>query len=249
VEKALQQSEKHQVRLLKQAQHLQAQLRLLSHQTLQVQEEERKRISRELHDEIAQTLVGINVRLAALAREAEKDPKDLTQKIERTQRLVEASVELVHRFARELRPTMLDDLGLIPALHSFMKGFTERTGIRVRFKTFATYIEELDNDTRTVLYRVALEALTNVARHAEASVVNLSVERIPDGIRLTVQDDGKSFQADRVLHAKRPTRLGLIGMRERLQMVGGRFQIDSAPGLGTTVRAEIPTGRPGRVQR
>ena len=107
---------------------MQEQLRLLSRQLLSAQEEERKRISRELHDVIAQTLTGINVRLATLKKEATLNTKGLERNIARTQRLVEKSVDIVHRFARELRPTVLDDLGLIPALHSFMKNFTRRDG-------------------------------------------------------------------------------------------------------------------------
>ena len=125
VEESLRQSEQHYSQLLEQSRQLQEQLRHLSRQILSAQEEERKKISRELHDVIAQTLTGINVRLAALKKEATINTKGLRTKIARTQRLVEKSVDIVHRFARELRPTVLDDLGLIPALHSFMKAFHE----------------------------------------------------------------------------------------------------------------------------
>jgi PAS domain S-box-containing protein len=241
VEKALQKSEHHQSRLLKQSQHMQEQLRHLSHQILHAQEEERKRISRELHDEIAQTLVGINVHLAALTQEAEGNPRGLRQKIAQTQRLVEKSVDIVHLFARELRPTALDDLGLVPALHAFMKEFTKRTGIHIHFTTFTSRrIKYLNNATRTVFYRVAQEALTNVARHAQASVVEVNFEKLPNAICLKIKDNGKSFQAQRVMHSKRNTRLGLIGMRERLEMVGGKFVVESSPGKGTTIQAQIP---------
>ncbi len=119
--------------MLEQSDHLQEQLRQLSRQILSAQEEERKEISRELHDVIAQTLTGINVRLAALKKEAAVNTKGLDRNIARTQRLVEKSVDIVHQFARELRPAVLDDLGLIPALHSFMKNFTARTGVRTSF--------------------------------------------------------------------------------------------------------------------
>ena len=170
VEVSLRKSEQHYSRLLEQSRHMQEQLRLLSRQLLSAQEEERKMISRELHDEIAQTLTGINIQLATLKVEAAVNVKGLQKKITRTQRMVEKSVDIVHRFARELRPTVLDDLGLIPALHSYMKGFTRRTGIHIHFTTFSSSrIEQLNNATRTVFYRVAQEALTNVARHAQAS--------------------------------------------------------------------------------
>jgi signal transduction histidine kinase len=241
VEESLRKSERHYSELLEQSRHMQEQLRLLSRQLLSAQEEERKMISRELHDQIAQTLTGINIQLATLKVEAMVNVKGLQKKITRTQRMVEKSVDIVHRFARELRPTVLDDLGLIPALHSYMKGFTRRTGIHIHFRTFSSSkIEELNNATRTVFYRVAQEALTNVARHAQASRVDVHFEKLPDAICLKIKDDGKSFQAQRVMHSKRNTRLGLIGMRERLEMVGGSFSVESAPGKGTTVRAQIP---------
>jgi signal transduction histidine kinase len=240
-EKSLRKSEQHYSQLLEQSQHMQEQLRLLSRQLLSAQEEERKMISRELHDQIAQTLTGINVQLATLKVEASVNVKGLQKKITRTQQMVVKSVDIVHRFARDLRPTVLDDLGLIPALHAYMKGFTRRTGIHIHFRTFsASRIEQLNNDTRTVFYRVAQEALTNVARHAHASLVEVNFEKLPKAICLKIKDNGKSFQAQRVMHSKRNTRLGLIGMRERLEMVGGSLGIESAPGKGTTVQAQIP---------
>ena len=239
---SLQESEHHQGRLLEQSRHMQEQLRHLSHQILNAQEEERKRISRELHDEIAQAMVGINVHLEALNHEAADNPKGLKQKITRTQRLVEKSVESVHRFARELRPTTLDDLGLIPALHAFLKEFTKRTGVRAGLTAFAA-IEQLNIAKRTVLYRVAHEALNNVASHAQASRADVSIEKLPDSICMKVKDNGKSFEVERVLNARGNKSLGLLGMRERVEMVGGTFCVESAPGRGTTVQVEIPIAR------
>jgi signal transduction histidine kinase len=239
VEVALKKSERHYSVLLGQSDRLQEQLRRLSRQILSAQEEERKKISRELHDVIAQTLTGINIRLATLKQQAARNTKGLARNIARTQRLVEKSVNIVHQFARELRPAVLDDLGLVPALHSFMKSFTARTGVRTRLTTFAG-VEQVDTARRTVLFRVAQEALTNVARHAHASRVDVHIQKLPDGIYLKVQDDGKAFDVQRAWHANRGQRLGLLGMRERLEMVGGRFEVISAPGVGTTVTAQIP---------
>ena len=219
--------------------HMQEQLRHLSRQLLLTQEEERKRISRELHDEIVQTLVGINVHLASWTVKDTVDLKELRTKIIRTQRLVEKSVEIVHRFARELRPTVLDDLGLVPALQSFIKEFIQRTGIRINFMAFAK-VDQLNSTQRTVLYRVAQSALANVHKHAHASHVKVSIRKLGGTIRLEIHDDGKSFEVQRVLLAKRHKRLGLLGSRERVEMIGGKFSIESAPGQGTTVRAEIP---------
>ncbi len=245
-ELALKQSEHHYSQLLKQSDHLQEQLRRLSRQIILAQEDERKRISRELHDVIAQTLTGINIRLATLKKEAAINTNGLDRNIARTQRLVEKSVNIVHDFARELRPAVLDDLGLIPALHSFVKLFSKRTRIHVHLKAFAG-VEKLDSNQRTILYRVAQEALTNVSRHAHASRVEVEIQKISDGICMNIKDNGKSFEVERVLNAKGRKRLGLLGMRERLEMVGGRFEVESAAGKGTTVTAHIPFGKAGGI--
>ena len=239
VEAALKKSERHYSTLLEQSDRLQEQLRQLSRQILRAQEDERKEISRELHDVIAQTLTGINVRLAALKKEAATNTSGLARNIARTQKLVEKSVDIVHRFARELRPAVLDDLGLIPALHSFMKNFTARTGVHTQLTAFAG-VEQLDTSQRTVLYRVAQEALTNVGRHAQANRVKVTIQQQPEGISMKISDDGKSFGVEETLRANLGKRLGLLGMRERLEMVGGQFGIKSAPGEGTTIAAQIP---------
>ena len=215
------------------------QLRQLSHEILLTQEKERKRISRELHDTVLQTLVGISVHLTSLTPNSVDNPARLRRKIVQTQRLVEKSLAMVHRFAVELRPTVLDDLGLIPALHTFMQDFMKRTGVRARLKAYAA-VNQLPIIKSAVLYRVALEALNNVALHAQASAVQVGIERLPDWICLKITDDGKSFDVKRVLRTKGNGRLGLLGMKERLQMVGGKFSIKSKTGHGTTVTALIP---------
>jgi PAS domain S-box-containing protein len=247
VEKSLKKSEQHQRWLLAQSRLMQEQLRHLSRQVLKAQEEERKRISRELHDVIAQTLTGINLRLAALKRTAGLHTGDFGRNLARTQRLVEKSVAIVHRFARELRPAVLDDLGLIPALHSFMKDFAGQTGIRTHLTAFAG-VEQLDTTGRTMLFRVAQEALTNVARHAHASRVEVNIQKLADGgVCMRIKDDGKSFGAEQAMVASGGKRLGLLGMRERLEMIGGQFGIESAPDKGTTVVARIPSAPPARA--
>ncbi|HEV2455973.1 MAG TPA: ATP-binding protein [Verrucomicrobiae bacterium] len=241
MEKSLRESERHQGKMLDQSRRMQEQLRHLSRQILLAQEDERKKISRELHDVIAQTLTGINVRLSTLKKAAALNTRGLDRNIARTQRLVEKSVNIVHEFARELRPAVLDDLGLIPALHSFVKLFSRRTRIRVHLKVFAG-VEQLDTGRRTVLFRVAQEALTNVSRHAQASRVEVSIQKLADGICMKIEDDGKSFEVERMLRSRGRKHLGLLGMRERLEMVGGHFDIESTPGKGTTITALL---RPG----
>ncbi len=242
VEKALRKSELGQRNALEESRLLQDQLRLLSRQALSAQEEERRRISRELHDVIAQTLTGIGLRLANLKTETERDPRTFFRALARTQRLVLRSVGIVHEFARELRPAVLDDLGLVPALHSFMKGFAARTGLRTGLNACAA-VAELDTVRRTVLFRVAQEALNNVARHAHASRVDVAIEKTPVGLRMSVRDDGKSFSAGDVLRAADGKHLGLLGMRERLEMIGGTLGIESNRADGTVITALVPVPR------
>lgn len=239
VEKALLNSQQHYSQSLTQSQQLQEQLRMLSRQLLSAQEEERKKISRDLHDQLAQTLAGINIQLATLKKESTSNVKGIGKRIERTQRLVEKSVDIVHRFARELRPPVLDDLGLIPALHSYMKDFAARTGVFVKLTAFSA-VEKLNSVQRTVLYRVAQEALSNVGQHSKASRVSVNVQKLRGTVRMEIVDNGKSFPVKKVLESPGNTRLGLLGMRERVEMVGGRFNIVSTPGKGTTVSAQIP---------
>ncbi len=148
-------------------------------------------------------------------------------------------MNIVHRFARDLRPTLLDDLGLIPALHSYVKSFTKRTGIRIHFKATPD-VEKLNSVKRTALYRVAQAALTNVAQHAQASLVKVDIQKNHSAMHMEIKDNGKSFQVERVLFAKKNKRLGLLGMRERTEMVGGRFSVESIKGTGTTIEARVP---------
>lgn len=239
VEQALKRSQQHYGRLLEKSGHTQEELRHLTRELLSAQEQERQAISRELHDEIGQVLTAVNVTLAALTKEATANTKSVKNKIASTQRLVEKSMNTVHRFARELRPQLLDDLGLIPALHSYMKGFAKRTGIRIRFTAVAT-VERLGNDKRTALYRVTQEALTHVAKHAHATRITVTIQRSQGVVRMEIHDDGKSFEAQRVSWAKGTKRLGLLGMRERMEMVGGSLTVQSTPGKGTTICAQIP---------
>jgi signal transduction histidine kinase len=144
----------------------------------------------------------------------------------------------------ELRPTVLDDLGLIPALQSFIKDFIKRTGVGVNLSAYAA-VNQLSIDQSAVLYRVALEAFNNVSIHAQATAVKVEIKKLPDWVSMTIKDDGKSFDVKRLLRTKGNERLGLLGMRERVEMVGGKFSIKSSPGHGTTVIARIPVASKG----
>lgn len=214
-------------------------LRGFSWKILHAQEEERRRISRELHDEVGQSLTAISVTLASLRNNGAAKSASISRQVALTQRLLEGTMEAVHRFARELRPAMLDELGLLPALRSHMKNFSSRTGLRVRFSAVPE-AEQLDGERKTALFRIAQESLTNVAKHARASRVNVSIQETGDGVCMEIADNGRSFRANPETFGKQKQRLGLLGMQERVRLVNGRFSIKPMPGRGTTVRVTIP---------
>lgn len=235
-EAALRESEEHYRQLFTEAQAMQESLRELSTRILHVQEQERTRISRELHDEVGQALTAINVNLAMLVRKAVSDPVLFQNKTLETQGLVEQTMATVHRFAHELRPAMLDDLGLLPALRTYVNSFAERNSIQVRFRSSAE-AERLDGERKTVIYRVAQESLTNIAKHAQATKVEVSIRKLKGCVCVKVEDNGRAFDINAANGKKR---LGLLGMQERVRLVSGRFAVESAPGKGTIVRVEIP---------
>jgi signal transduction histidine kinase len=204
-----------------------------------VQEKQRKQISRRLHDEISQLLLSINVHLELFTKLAIRRPQGIRRSILPLRRLVEESVQVIHRFARDLRPAMLDDLGLIPALRAYISDFPQPRSLKVEF-TADPGVEKLDNDKRTVLYRVAQESLANVVKHARAREAHVKLSKDRQGVSLEVSDNGRAFDPVQFLNSAWGERLGLIGMRERVEMVGGRFEIRSAPGQGTTIRAQVP---------
>ncbi len=246
-EEALRKSEEHYRELFNEAMAMQEKLRELSSKVLHAQEEERKRISRELHDEVGQALAAISVNLQLLKQKAAKVGDGLDATIAETQSLLEQTMYNVHRFSYELRPAMLDDLGLIVALRWHIRAFAKRTGIRLNFRADAA-VEQLAGEPKTVIYRVVQESLTNVYKYAEASRVQVVIREANDRIRLTVKDNGKGFQPDQLeMSSKDKSGLGLMGMQERLRLVNGQFAVTSAPGKGTTIVALIPL-KPGKRQ-
>ncbi len=237
VEATLKMSEQHALELLNQSRLLQQKLRESAHQNLLALENQRKEISHELHDKISQVLIGINVRLAVFTRTAGVDALTMAP----VRELVEKSVKIVHDYARELRPAMLDQLGLIPTLRTYIDEIPKFKGRKIHF-TASPSVETLDNDKRTVLYRVAQEALVNVGKHAKAKNVSVSLRLAHGGVCLEITDDGKAFDVELLSSPQWSQRLGLTGMRERVEMVNGMFSIVSASGKGTTIRAVIPVG-------
>ncbi len=217
-------------------------LRQLSNRVLTVQEEERKHISRELHDEIGQALTAVNVSIAMLRSHAAGD-ESFHLKVDAAQKLIEQSMDLVHRFSRELRPSMLDHLGPVAALQNYVKLFAERTGIKTEFEG-VVQVEQLSSQQGTVLYRVAQESLTNVFKHARATRVKIRLRQVQEAVTMEIIDNGCAFSVSATTSAasgRQP--LGLLGMRERVRLVNGEFVIESVPKRGTTVRVQIPLSR------
>ena len=251
-EAALRKAKLEQARLLVKSTRQQAQLRELSRSLLTAQELERKRISRELHDVVVQSLVSISFQLTAIGKDPPGDDSKLKQRIQRAQELLLNSTEIVHSFARALRPTVLDDLGLVPALQTYMQSFMQDTGIRVSLNV-PNGSDSIEGGVRTTIFRVAQAALTNIARHAKASQVTVTIDCQEDAVALEIVDDGKGFKTDTLSKAKKRGRLGLLGMRERVEMIGGTFSIDSQLGIGTTISASIPAQpepkKPSRSKR
>ena len=238
-EKKLLENDKKTSELLKNSVLQQKRLRKMARLLLSAQEDERKRVSRDLHDVIAQVLTGINVQLSVLKLEALSNFKGISRNIARAEKLVAKSVDIVHRFAFDLRPVLLDDLGLIPALQLLIQQFSKDSSLSVK-QTFSFKEDIVNKSCRTVLYRVVQEALRNVARHAAATEVSVNIVQVDNVLRLEVVDNGKSFDAEAFQKAGKSKRIGLFCMRERVEMVEGHFSIHSSPGQGTTVRAEFP---------
>jgi two-component system, NarL family, sensor histidine kinase UhpB len=200
---------------------------------LHAQEAERLRVARGLHDEVGQVLTGVLLELDALdSGRADARPQNLQD----TKHAVRQALEEVRRIARELRPEMLDQLGLTSALTELSRKFADQSGIRVE-SHFASGLPPLSQEAELAVYRIAQESLTNVARHAGASTVELALEPGIDSVVLRVADDGRGIgeQADLNGHG------GLRGMRERALMVGGALAVKPGRRRGTEVRLEIPT--------
>src|SRR3954471_24134109 len=195
---------------------------------LRAQEVERSRIAQDLHDEVNQALTAILLRLSATISDA---PPALQEELRETQALATQAMEELLHLARELRPTALDDHGLVPALTSQVAAFGERTGIRSRFLPPRGELPRLTDEEQLVIYRVTQESLSNVVQHAGASRVDVELNTVGRTV-LRVRDDGKGFESR---HGRGRNRLGVSGMRERALLVGGNFAIFSVPGEGTTI--------------
>ncbi len=242
-EEALQKSEQHYRQLFQEGERMRHELQRLSREILRVQEEERTRISREIHDEIGQALTAISLNLRKLKTNGK--PSEVKRKIQSVQNLVEKASDFIRLFSRQIHPSMLEDLGLFPALRSFVRDFQENTGMRVDLK-FSGTPGRASIEQKAALYRIVQESLTNVLKHSGTRNATVTIRKSPEGIMLQIVDNGKGFElADTSETSGKRQGLGLLGMRERARALGGRFMILSRPGKGTRVSVHLPLTRGG----
>jgi len=213
-------------------------LKQLSARLVEAQEDERRSISRELHDEVGQALTGIRVELANVSRQVRsKDVNRLDIKVDEIKAMVDDLVGVVRNMALLLRPSMLDDLGLVPALQWQAREVSKRMGVRVKVAAEGVS-EDLPEDHKTCIYRVVQEALHNCVQHSHATMVRVTVQQEPSRILLAIQDDGKGFDA------QQERGMGLLGMQERVSHLGGTFSVESLPGNGAIVCIVLPLTEP-----
>ncbi|MBC7265267.1 MAG: sensor histidine kinase [Chloroflexi bacterium] len=211
---------------------------ILRQQLVQVtaaQEEERRRIARELHDGVGPTLASMNVRLRTARKLLQQDPELAAEEMEELAELAQTNIQDIRRLIYDLRPAALDELGLVPALREHLARCQQEHGLTIEFT--ADEGERLPAAVETALFRIAQEALANVVKHAQAHRVEVTLVRDEGAVTLRVADDGLGFDP---LAPRAGTHLGLWSMRERVEQLGGRFEVESTAGRGTTVRVIIP---------
>jgi two-component system sensor histidine kinase UhpB len=200
---------------------------------LKTQETERKRVAQELHDEVGQALTAVMLQIGRLAKKA---PSDLGDELSEALETTRSSLEDVRRIAKQLRPEALDDLGLVPALNALASAFAERTGLRIR-RRLPERMPSIGDEAELVVFRVAQESLTNAARHAQSTRVDLTLERSGRRVVLHVRDYGRGIDG---IHPGS----GIRGMRERALLIGAELSIANAPGGGTDVSLSLPVTEP-----
>lgn len=215
-------------------------------QIIETQENERRRISRELHDEIGQALTAIKFNLDMIEKELPPHLPILKERLGETKSLSSQTLTAMRQLSMDLRPTMLDDLGLIPTLRWYIQNFSNRMNVHSHFEAMG-FDEKLPAQIETALYRIIQEALSNVAKHAGADHIEISLEKRDSTIYVSVIDNGKGFDLEKALHPEAPERgFGIIGMQERVSLLGGHIGIQCKPDLGTHIHIEVPYPKKGR---
>jgi two-component system sensor histidine kinase UhpB len=209
-------------------------------QIIEAQENERRRISRELHDEIGQALYAIKLNLEMIDKDLFHTTPVIRGRLGEAKSLSSQTLTAMRRLSLDLRPTMLDDLGLIPTLRWYIQNFSNRLGISSNFETTG-FEEKLSPRVETAFYRIVQEALNNIAKHAQADRVEISLVKRDSRIYASIQDNGKGFDLGRVLHPESSERgFGIVGIQERISLLGGQMDIQTKPGFGTLIHFEIP---------
>jgi signal transduction histidine kinase len=218
-------------------------------EVVKAQERERQWIAQELHDVSVQSAILICRGLDAASESVERDEREQTQRMLGEARVTaENMADELRRFSRDLRPLILEDLGLVPALKQLIAELQDRTQIRARFYVTG-HLRRLDPSVELALFRIAQESCRNVERHSGASTTSLSLALGADRVRLSVTDNGKGFQVPPITSLLRDGRLGLLGLQERARLVGGRCEVRSKLGHGTRIVAEVATPpAPARFQ-
>ena len=232
-------------RLLQRLGEAEKRFRLISRGILRVQEAERGRISRDLHDGVGQSLTALKVQLQLLEMSAAEEDSALSARLGELREMADRSLQDVRQISHLLRPQMLDDLGLLPTLRWLARTFQQRTGVEVALSADGVD-EQMDPDLSNLVFRLVQEALTNVAKHARAARAEVRLRRAGDRLFLAVQDRGAGFDAASCLRSTDEDRgFGLRGMRDRVQLFSGRFTVTSEPGAGTTIEVEVPLDAAG----
>jgi signal transduction histidine kinase len=212
-----------------------AQLHRLSARLVRAQEDERRLIARELHDEVGQALTAVKMQLAMARRSV---PDAQARAIDEARTITDAALQSARQISRLLHPPMLEDTGLAATLDWYLKGFSERTGIPVDF-VHSGMEERPAAEVETCLFRVVQEATTNIARHAGATSCRVYLQRLPASVALTVEDNGAGFEPGSA-RRRELEGVGLLGIEERVTDARGTFRIESAPGRGTRITVELP---------
>jgi PAS domain S-box-containing protein len=216
-------------------------LRELAQAANSVREQEKSRIARELHDELAQALTALKMDVNWIAERAADGNDVLEEKLAAMQSMLDDTVAATRRISADLRPLMLDDLGLVPAVEWLVQGFTERSGVACELKVDEAQLD-LGEPHASAVFRILQESLTNVAKHAQASRVDMALAREDGAVTLSVSDNGRGFSPH---DPRKPSSFGLMGLRERAYALGGEVRIDSAPGRGTRIDVRIPLAERG----
>jgi signal transduction histidine kinase len=214
-------------------------LQQLSARLLEIEEEGRRRLSRELHDEIGQTLALLQIEISHAQTALSSQPGRVRERLERARTLAERTVQTIRNIALLLRPALLDDLGLVPALQFQLEDFQRRSGIACEFIEEGV-AEQLPDAVKTCAYRVIQEALHNCEKHSSATKVRVSVHQVGAWLVATIEDNGQGFAINPQGMPDQRTGLGLLGIRERAAIAGGTLTIDSQPGHGTRITLRVP---------